>query len=1151
MEESKQKKNVKVIDNNNKQGVNLYEFYLTKLEYYNNAISNVIIDLEYKIKCKYLSHSDSIQCIKDCRDVYSKIDECYSFLNSDILKNMNDILVQTYLQDHIEKLQEINDMLNKIIKSYGCHSLEQLIVICFGNDYYSNLSKEENYKKHLLLTSYFHPTSFKCFTWKDDHKKNNQLSKNSIVEDNHIVESGETFDCFDNARRTRFYDQKANGIRVVYQNSYIRRTLIINGYLDIGIDIKCVKSEFIKETITSLFNNKAKDVDVNSKCYVNYVNMLSIKEHLVYNTNELFKNYIGVINQYELTKSKPLVQVVSEFMNMELYSQYKFIKTLLIYYHEPNAYYLCGILFNLLNDDNEGVINNADQNTLYEFMPFECKIRLRDIKNNYSEKISTYKKFNINKIPYEQRIDIMNVSDDVKEKAHLKLKEVMSKSEESGIKARNYLDGLLNIPFGVYKQEPLLKSKNEIETVYEELIRKLLEFVSFIKNNLLCNKNAEILYNNSLYLSFNKLLEKYIKSTSESGKNNDEKKTIVVCYNEAKNISDKLSNYINNIIIQYVKILCSEMSRGDVKNVIDEYNINIRSLKVKHKNEEYINLIKKINTTGKKKNEMLDDFLDIYSYNINLFDYNRLDVIEKLLTPVTFTDEIANVLRTIVEHITKLKNSMDGINKQREDAFKNIDECVYGHEPAKKQIKNIINQWITGENTGYCFGFEGPPGIGKTSMAKMGLSRCLKDIDGTYRPFDFIALGGSTNGSYLNGHSYTYLGSSWGRIVDILMSKKCMNPIIFIDELDKVSNSEYGKEIIGVLTHLVDSTQNSIYQDKYFSGINIDLSKALFVFSYNDPSRIDPILLDRIHRIKFDKLTPFDKVVICNSYIIPEMNKNYGFGGDFISISESTILYIIDNYTYESGVRKLKQLLFEVWGDINEMLLSGKIDGGVFMLDINYIDNVFLKEKHKISKITVRNEPSVGIINGLWANALGMGGLTPIQIKWYPCKTPLELKLTGMQGDVMKESMNVAKTVAWGMLSKEEVDIMWKFVSSEDGPSYGLHIHCPEGAVNKDGPSAGGAITTALLSMFKNKPISNTYAMTGEINLSGTITAIGGLEQKLYYGIRAGARVFAYPEENQKDYELFRERYKNKIDDFDTIVFYSVKCIDDVCKIVF
>jgi len=173
----------------------------------------------------------------------------------------------------------------------------------------------------------------------------------------------------------------------------------------------------------------------------------------------------------------------------------------------------------------------------------------------------------------------------------------------------------------------------------------------------------------------------------------------------------------------------------------------------------------------------------------------------------------------------------------------------------------------------------------------------------------------------LSGHNYTYVGSTWGRIVDILMEKKCMNPIIFIDELDKVSRTEHGKEIIGILTHLVDPTQNMSFQDKYFNGVDLDLSKVLFIFSYNDVSAIDRILLDRIHRIKFDYLTLLDKIEIVNKYLLPEIYKNMGIE-NIIEFSDDVITFIIDNYTNEAGVRKLKEIIFEIVSEINLQMLK-------------------------------------------------------------------------------------------------------------------------------------------------------------------------------------------------------------------------------------
>ena len=226
----------------------------------------------------------------------------------------------------------------------------------------------------------------------------------------------------------------------------------------------------------------------------------------------------------------------------------------------------------------------------------------------------------------------------------------------------------------------------------------------------------------------------------------------------------------------------------------------------------------------------------------------------------------------------------------------------------------------------------------------------MKNEKGESRPFSFIALGGASNGSTLSGHNYTYVGSTWGKIVDVLMETKCMNPIIFIDELDKISRTEQGKEVIGILTHLVDYTQNKSFQDKYFAGIDIDLSKVLFVFSYNDPSLIDRILLDRIHRVKFNHLTLEDKLVICKKYILPELEDKLNLQNN-IEVSDSVLTHIIENYTNESGVRKLKEILFEIYSEINLDYLNNYAkyleDTNTTSLTKEIIDTKYLKKRHK------------------------------------------------------------------------------------------------------------------------------------------------------------------------------------------------------------
>ena len=421
----------------------------------------------------------------------------------------------------------------------------------------------------------------------------------------------------------------------------------------------------------------------------------------------------------------------------------------------------------------------------------------------------------------------------------------------------------------------------------------------------------------------------------------------------------------------------------------------------------------------------------------------------------------------------------------------------------------------------------------------------MRDDDGGSRPFSFIAIGGSSNGSTLDGHNYTYVGSMWGKIVDVLMETKCMNPIIFIDEVDKVSRTESGREIIGILTHLIDPSQNDGFQDKYFSGVDLDLSKALFVFSYNDVESMDRILLDRIHRIKFDSLTLDEKIVICEKHMLPEIFEKMG-QQNTINFSKEVLSFIIDKYTCEAGVRKLKELLFEIVGEINLELLN--YDNTVELpvnITIDMVKNKFLKERHSIKQKTIHANDSIGIINGLWANAIGRGGIIPIESQLILGSNPLDMKLTGQQGDVMKESMNVAKSLAWKLTSeKRQKDLLKKF---EETKTQCIHIHCPEGATPKDGPSAGTAITTVIYSLLNNKKIANDLAITGEINLQGKVTEIGGLDLKILGGIDAGVKTFLFPSENKQDFDKFMEKHGDK-DIVKDISFYPISTIEEALK---
>ena len=252
-----------------------------------------------------------------------------------------------------------------------------------------------------------------------------------------------------------------------------------------------------------------------------------------------------------------------------------------------------------------------------------------------------------------------------------------------------------------------------------------------------------------------------------------------------------------------------------------------------------------------------------------------------------------------------IENGVDSCHDFMENAQKTLDSAVYGLNDAKMQIMQMLGQLLTNPKAiGTAIAIHGPPGTGKTSLVKEGISKILN------RPFAFIALGGATDSSFLEGHGYTYEGSTWGKIVQILIDSKCMNPVIYFDELDKISDTPRGEEIAGILTHLTDTSQNSQFHDKYFAEINFDLSKCLFIFSYNDESKVNPILKDRMYRIKTKGYSGKEKTVIANNYLLPRIREQVKFTQGDIIIPDDVLGYINETHCQkEDGVRNMKRCL--------------------------------------------------------------------------------------------------------------------------------------------------------------------------------------------------------------------------------------------------
>ena len=260
-----------------------------------------------------------------------------------------------------------------------------------------------------------------------------------------------------------------------------------------------------------------------------------------------------------------------------------------------------------------------------------------------------------------------------------------------------------------------------------------------------------------------------------------------------------------------------------------------------------------------------------------------------------------------------IDNGVEHCHDFMENAKKTLDAAVYGLNDAKMQIMQMMGQLITNPSSiGTAIAIQGPMGTGKTTLVKEGISKILN------RPFAFIALGGATDSSFLEGHSYTYEGSTWGKIVQILVDSKCMNPVIYFDELDKISDTPKGEEIAGILTHLTDTSQNSQYHDKYFAEVDFDLSKCLFIFSYNDESKVNPILRDRMYRIHTKGYDKKQKTIISNNHLLPKIREQVKFNDSEIIIPDETLHYIIENHcNKEDGVRNMKRCLEIIYTKLN------------------------------------------------------------------------------------------------------------------------------------------------------------------------------------------------------------------------------------------
>ncbi len=646
-------------------------------------------------------------------------------------------------------------------------------------------------------------------------------------------------------------------------------------------------------------------------------------------------------------------------------------------------------------------------------------------------------------------------------------------------------DGFIyDFVMGKYELAPFVEnlSPSEEEVYYqtfEKLIKKLLE-----------NAQIKQLTPEKL-LEEKKLMPLVMKLACEIPMSVEKKQAILA----EDSLGDAADALINSLTVELNIIDLQRRIHGLVQTQISknqrEYYLN-EQIKAIHKE------LDELSDSGLSELEELEERIREARMPVEA-EEKALNEVKRLKSMPAMSAE-GTVARTYVDWLLKMPwHKRSRLRYGLATAQKVLDKDHSGLEKVKDHILEhlaVISHTKTKKGDVMCF--IGPPGVGKTSLAR-------SIAEATGREFMRMSLGGVNDESEIRGHRRTYIGAMPGKLVQLLAKAKTKNPLILLDELDKTGSSHKG-DPADALLEVLDPEQNSTFNDHYLD-IDIDLSEVMFIATANSYNIPGP-LRDRMDIIELSSYTELEKLAIAKDHLLPEAYKENGLTSEDIKFTDEGLLFLINHYTKEAGVRNLMRELNTICRKfIKERLLAKEKDRKGEVVDAARIQHYLgaTKYRHGIKE----DAHEVGYVNGLAWTQVG-GDLLGVEVQLIPGKG--ELIATGSLGDVMKESVRTALTV---IRSRSNL-----YGLPEDFyKKWDIHVHAPEGAIPKDGPSAGAAITLAILSALLGVPIRSDIAMTGEITLRGHVLIIGGLKEKLIAAERAGIRTVLIPDENQKDLE--------------------------------